>query len=242
MITVANAITQIRFRWNLEGFEDRYSDTYVRAILTRGLRHLRERCVRVGGKSFLTTASITTAAGATSPFLGTVVLVSATVPVVEVLSVELRPSATQSVPLVQVTEADIPSLGLTPDRTGQPQVWCPIGLDDDVKVSPETTLGSQRILLLPATDKAYSAVVRYLPELADLGASDSFACTAEQLEWLELLVGRTIFERDSMLEQAAYCRSAQAELERRILADEYDRSTTGDVRETQTVSVDVNAL
>lgn len=140
------------------GTSGRYVPTFINRLINQSINRFRERLSGEGAQHFLTSATGTLTAGATSPYsFGSLDLSAASPGIVRIYGVELNING-QMRTMTHVPFSDHNNYG-GPGTTGIPCAWA--------------NYTTTKIALMPAPASGYTYVVWYLPVATDLSADSS---------------------------------------------------------------------
>lgn len=162
-VTLAQLRQDIQNQADIAGLTTRHGATLITRLTNQSIQHFREDLSNEGCQHFLTVATGTMQAGATSgfPFLALNVgsLASG---IVRTFGIDVKTQGGSWKRLEHTTFEDRTNYGGGhPSSVGEPRVWA--------------EYGTTKLAILPPPDRSYDFVVWYLPVLNDLSAdSDTF--------------------------------------------------------------------
>lgn len=227
MITVVALEARIRARYGIDGLSLRHTQAQLVDQMSKAVQEGFEILSDHGCQDVRVASSVTSGVGASTGRSGTICQVSLTVPVSRIVSVSALVSNLWTPPLDRVSLDD--EFGYT--GTGAPVAWCMVGQDAYVVASGGTEIGTQRFMLLPATDQAYTLRVHAIPVIT-LASSDSIAGGSKFIEWVETMVGLYLAQRDEETAPGVLAIRAQQEAAARglMIQEAVARSGLGGAR------------
>lgn len=159
-VTLLQLRTDIYAQADLAGHTTRHSSTLLNRFINQSIQRFRERLSSSGSDRYLVSVTKTLGVGATSPYpFYSLDLSSESPSVVRVYAIDLTVNG-ESKSLTHVPFQERTKWG-SATRSSEPQAWA--------------NYQTAKVAIMPAPDTAYTAVVWYLPVLADLsGDSDTF--------------------------------------------------------------------
>lgn len=227
MITVMALEARIRARYGIDGLSYRHTQAQIVDRISEAVQQGLEILSDHGCQDVRHAESVTSGVGASTGRSGTICQVSATVPVSRICSVQALVSGYWTPPLDKVTQDD--EFGYT--GTGAPVAWCPVGQDAYIIATGGTEIGTQRFMLLPATDSAYTLRVQSIP-IVTLASTDSLAGGTRFTDWVECMVGLYLAQRDEETAPGVLAIRAQQEAAARglMIQEAVARSGVGGTR------------
>jgi hypothetical protein len=162
-VTLAQLRLDIQNQADIAGLTTRHGATLITRLANQSIQHFREDLSNEGSRHFLTVATGTMTAGATSGFpffsLNAGALASG---IVRVYGVDVKVQGGSWKRLEHASFEERTNYGGGhPSSTGEPRVWA--------------EYGTTKLAILPPPDRAYDFVLWYLPVLNDLAAdADTF--------------------------------------------------------------------
>lgn len=197
--SLANLRADLEYLADIQNLTNRHDQTNKNRAINQAIQSFREKLSLEGIAHYLQSNTVTLTPGATSPYPFAVVDLSALAPgVVRVyrvhVTVDNRVYDLEGVEFTEVTRYQEDWSGI---RTGIP-----------VAFASKTTY---TLALMPPPDSAYTAVIWYLPVLADLSAdSDTFDGVAGWEDWVVLDAAVRIANRDRDQTQIALLKDERA--------------------------------
>lgn len=193
MYLVSALLDRVAKQYDVSGFDARHTPADMLLLASAALMRVLEGLGANRCFDKVTMGTPTSAAGATSGRCGTIVAPSDTVSAKSILSVDvLIGTIWQELPVVSPEEEST----YNPTRTGSPECWCHVTQDGVVVPTADaTTLGTARLMLLPATDTTYSLRVRYVPDVTLL-TTDKLALDILEIDWMVAELGVYLAQRD----------------------------------------------
>jgi|PlaIllAssembly_1097288.scaffolds.fasta_scaffold25567_4 hypothetical protein len=157
-VTLLELRESIVYQTDNAGATARHAPTLVNRLINQSVQRFRERLSDEGATHFLASTTGTLGVGATSPYPGYVLDLTAVSPsVVRIHGVDITVSGeVRSLQHVPFTERNSYGGGVS---KGIPVAWAPFN--------------TAKVMILPPSGSAYAYCVWYLPVLADLSADSS---------------------------------------------------------------------
>jgi hypothetical protein len=193
--TLAEIESDIRFKYDIEGFTSRHPQTNLFRLINDAYRDLRDRLTSDGSLLFVSSTEATqTVTGRTTGYPGTI-LTAATFGSFEIVHEVHCKVGSSWIPLRHSHLMD--ALTDTDDSTvGVPQAWALVGLDGETGGVTVTGQG-QRILITPPLDAARSFRILGLKAWVDLDTvADRLFSDMGLLEYVVAHVGVVLAQRD----------------------------------------------
>lgn len=169
-VSLGQLMADVKDQADVMGLEARHTASLLTRRINQSIQRFRERLSTEGCQHFLTSATKTLSAGATSPYPFYALDLSGENPsVVRTYAVDLTVNGVVKT-LVHVPFEDRGRFG-GPSALGEPRAWC--------------NYQTAKVAIMPAPGSEYQAVVWYLPVLPDLAlASDTFDGVAGWEEYI----------------------------------------------------------
>jgi hypothetical protein len=170
-VSLGQLLADVKDQADVKGLEVRHTASLLTRRINQSIQRFRERLSTEGCQHFLTSATKTLSAGATSPYPFYALDLSSESPsVVRTYAVDLTVNG-QTKTLIHVPFQERARWG-SQTSLGEPVAW--------------TNYQTAKVAIMPAPSSSYEAVVWYLPVLPDLSSdSDTFDGVAG---WEEFIV------------------------------------------------------
>lgn len=206
-VTLAELETRVRWQANAVGATLRHTSERIRVEINESIQRFRWFVTRAGNPFYLATFGTTIAAGSSSVIDGitppwrTVALSALTVAVHDVLLLEQSGGEFRKLDAVSLDGSTVYGT-----QAGVPQAW--------------TALDPVTIAIFPPPDRAYSALIRFLPQASLLeNDADTFDGHAGWEVWIVWDVLHKLVHRDSKPELIASIAAERDRIEAEIKAE-----------------------
>jgi hypothetical protein len=202
--TLTELESDIRYQFDLDGFEQRHTQAQIFRLVNESIREMRKLVTERGSSQYLATVAATAGPSASSGYSGSLVtFYGGADPRVEMVRRVMAQGPSggwyqlDQIPL-QYLAAD----GTRDDITGKPTGWVLLGWNvEKIQSSPSSQY--RQVLIVPPLNSTYNLRVIYLPGWTDAISTDRVMDDNGNLEWVKWRVGCKVAERDNLPELAS---------------------------------------